>query len=541
MDNLDALSWPVARLGEAIEGLGHRCGLSPRAVQTPVPPQDLDPDPHGVCLGRWLGLAATHFGLEAEPVEALHTEVESLLCHTNAVLLPLPGAGELRFLALLGGPYMVSVLAPTLSVHQVEITVIRTALFGELEARHVEGVDRVLNTVDISPRRRQRARAAILREQLGPRMRFCYWFLRLPPSASVWRQACQARLPRCLLALFGAHTMQYVLLLLAWWLVGQGALQGELDLAWLMAWVLLLFTLIPFRLLVTWLQGRFAIGAGGLLKQQLLAGALRLEPEEVRHQGAGQLLGRVLEAEAVESLALSGGFLGLAAAIELVMAIATVGLGAGGRLHVLLLLGWIVCAGMMGCQYVRSRRRWTETRLSLTHDLVERLVGHRTRLAQEARERWHEGEDQAVERYLPVAQQMDRWAVFMVGLAPRGWLVLGLLGLAPAFVAGQTSPVTLAVSLGGILMAYRALRALASSVVHLSNAAIAWRQIAPLFHAAARSEASGVPDFALTRSAHEREAQARYPVLEAHDLVFRYREHGTPIPSKRRYPRGRAR
>jgi ATP-binding cassette subfamily B protein len=46
----------------------------------------------------------------------------------------------------------------------------------------------------------------------------------------------------------------------------------------------------------------------------------------------------------------------------------------------------------------------------LTHDLVERLVGHRTRLGQEGRERWHDGEDQAMARYLEGLAPMDRTA-----------------------------------------------------------------------------------------------------------------------------------
>ena len=124
--------------------------------------------------------------------------------------------------------------------------------------------------------------------------------------------------------------MQYLLWLLAWWMIGQGALQGRLDPGWLLAWALLLVTLVPFRLLATWSQGRLAIGAGGLLKQRLLYGALRLAPEEMRHQGAGQLLGRVIEAEAVEALALSGGLLGLMAGMELLIAAAVLHAGAGG-------------------------------------------------------------------------------------------------------------------------------------------------------------------------------------------------------------------
>src|SRR5207249_7764286 len=163
------------------------------------------------------------------------------------------------------------------------------------------------------------------------------WLLRLPARASFWQQLCHVRLPQRLLVLVGAHVVQYGCWLLAWWVVGQGALQGRLDRGWLMAWALLLLTLVPLRLLVTWSQGWFAISAGGLLKRLLLAGALRLAPEEIRQQGAGQLLGRVIESEAVEALALSGGVLGLVSGLELAMAAAVLGAGAGGGRQALLL------------------------------------------------------------------------------------------------------------------------------------------------------------------------------------------------------------
>ena len=123
------------------------------------------------------------------------------------------------------------------------------------------------------------------------------WRLRLPRAPASGTRHAGAPAPR-LLALVGVHTVQYLLWLLAWWVIGQGALQGRFDTGWLLAWALLLLTLVPCRLLATWSQGRLAIGAGGLLKQWLLSGALRLDPEETRHQGAGQLLGRVIESDA---------------------------------------------------------------------------------------------------------------------------------------------------------------------------------------------------------------------------------------------------
>jgi ABC-type multidrug transport system fused ATPase/permease subunit len=481
-------------------------------------------------LGRWLAAAAGHLGLEAEPMEIPYGEVERLLQRTGPALLRWPEGGEPRFLAVLGGGSgMVSVLGPDLAIHRLRRAVVRAVLCRDLEAPLAAQVDELLVEAGVSARRQGRARAAILGEWLGSTPIDCGWLLRLPPGASFGYQARQAGLPSRLLAFVGGHAMQYLLWLVAWWMVGQGALQGRLDPGWLLAWALLLVTLIPFRLLATWAQGRLAIGAGGLLKQRLLYGALRLEPEEIRYQGVGQLLGRVLEAEAVEALALSGGLLGIMAGMEILIAAAVLHAGAGGDRHAILLLTWGAVAFLLGWRYWRQRRHWTEGRLTLTHELVERLVGHRTRLAQEGRERWHDGEDQAMARYLERSAAMDRTAAWLIAVVPRGWLFLGLLGLAPAFVAGHSSPAALAIGLGGMLLAYRALQKLAAGVWHLAGAAIAWEQVAPLFRAASRTEVGGAPSFALTSESDAGRSDGAPTVLEAHEINFRYRDRGAPV------------
>src|SRR5207244_4770925 len=128
-----------------------------------------------------------------------------------------------------------------------------------------------------------------------------------------------------------------------------------------------------------------------VLKRRLLFGALRLEPDEIRHFGIGQLLGRVLESAAVESIALGGGLLALTAVIELVFAGVVLGVGAGSWGHVALLLGTTVVASWLGLAYYRRQRRWTDERLQLTNELVERMVGHRTRITQESRAHWNDG------------------------------------------------------------------------------------------------------------------------------------------------------
>src|SRR6267142_3170967 len=61
-------------------------------------------------------------------------------------------------------------------------------------------------------------------------------------------------------------------------------------------------------------------------------------------------------------------------------------------------------------------------------------------------------------------------------------------------------------------------------------AAIAWQQVAPLFEAAARPEVGGSPDFALKPVSDADGSKHAHAVLEAHELIFRYRDRGAPIP-----------
>ena len=74
----------------------------------------------------------------------------------------------------------------------------------------------------------------------------------------------------------------------------------------------------------------------------------------------------------------------------------------------------------------------------MTHDLVERMVGHRTRLAQQAPERWHDGEDELLARYVAGSEALDRTAARLWAAIPRGWLVVALASFVPA-LAGHDS------------------------------------------------------------------------------------------------------
>ncbi len=423
MSELHALTWPFERLGEAIEALACTSDLLSRANRAPNPPAMASPGLEQI--DTWIKTTASHLGVEAEDVMLSYDQVEAALGHTGPAILSLPSdlsdGNQLRFLAVLGGRRgQTRVLDPRRVITQVSSANIRQAYCRRLEAPHIAGTQEVLDAAGVPVRSQAKAQSAMLRAQLARQPIRGMWTLCLPIGAPVGRLLRHLRLPQTILSLVCVHALQYALWIMAWWLMGSRALQGHIDRTWIITWALLLLTLIPFRMLSTWLQGLVAIRLGGLLKQRLLAGALNQDPDDSRTQGIGQLLGRVLEADTLETLALNGGFLGLVALIELAFAIVVLSSGAGGWPHALLLGSWLLAiAGLSWC-YVRRRQGWTLARRSMTHDLVERMVGHRTRLAQERRETWHQSEDHAVESYVRLARPMDAIIAAIHSMAPRG-------------------------------------------------------------------------------------------------------------------------
>ena len=511
---MNALAWPADRLGEALQTLARRSGLNPEDF-------DLDEPSATADLGSWIGTAAAAMGLEAEPVDVSYREVDSLVRQSAPALLRLPGEGPARFLVLLrGGRQTAVLLDPERRPQKVPVAAISQALRREHDDRLGPEVDRLLEEAQVPARRRDKARSALLAERLGRTRIGGAWILDLSPGGSFGGALRHARLPGRAAVLVGAHMVQHAALLISWWVLGRGVLQGRLDTGWLLAWALLQFTVIPFRTLEIWSAGLLMARAGRLLKRRLMMGALRVEPEETRHQGAGQLLGRILNSEALEFLALTGGHIGLITLSEIVLALPVLAAGAAGWLHALLLLAWVAVAIWLSWRYFRQRRAWTLARLEMTHDLVEQMVGHRTRLAQQSADRWHDREDRQLERYHDLSSGLDGRVVWLRVLIPRGWLLLSLLAIARPFITGEASAASLAVSLGGALFAYWSLWKMVRGLADLAEAAVAWKQVAPIFHAAGRTEAVALETVSSSSPSSV--------VVEGHDLVFRYGERADP-------------
>ena len=480
---MEALRWPVARAGEALEELARRSGLRAAAPELPAMPAGLDcADPQE--LQRWVDWAARRLGVEAESMATPLSGFEDLLRNAAPALLYASADGAAGFYVLLRARgSKLHLIGPDLRVRVISVRLFNDAMCAPLHAPLAAAMEHLLAVAGVPDARRERTRQALLRQHLALQQVCACWLVRAAPGSSFWSQLQQARMPRKVSWMLLAFAAVYAAEITGWGLIGQITLNGHLDLGWLAAWALLLFTLVPLRLMGGWLDASFALDVGRMVKTRLLAGILQMDLDSVRRQGAGQLLSRVMESQALESLALNGGMGVLVAVLELGIAAAVLASGAGGRWHVLLLLFWLLLTTAFSWRLFQRLRDWTLMRLDMTHALVERMVGHRTRLAQERPGRRDAQEDLAMRDYLDASRAMDRALVPAAAVMPRGWMLVGLLGLMPGFVSGNASPDALAVALGGMLLANRALSGISEGLSALARAAVAWSQVSELFQA----------------------------------------------------------
>src|SRR5262249_3319972 len=279
----------------------------------------------------------------------------------------------------------------------------------------------------LAPARAAAVRHALIAAALGRDPVAQGWRVR-PASGSLVAALRGAGIPRRLGATTLAYAAQLALLVMAWWMVGAPAAgAGRAGPASAGAFIAVLAAFVAAHFAASWSAGRLAVDVGHLLRGRLMEGLLGLDAEPLRAEGVGQLLGRVMDTEAVESLALGGGLLATAGVFELATGALVLGLGARGPLQLGVLALALGAAALLAARFWRALARWSARRLALTHDLVERMVGHRTLVAQQPPELRHREEDRALDEYEAAAGALDRSAAALAVLVPRGWLLLGVL------------------------------------------------------------------------------------------------------------------
>ena len=523
--------WPTERLGEALGALGRALGA--HGEQVPDPPADLGRGPARAAeVARWVRAAAQAAGLTSAPMDVRGAPVAGLAPSGEGALLAVTdpvqgqasdgdGDGQQRFLALVGARNgSVGILAPDESVLWVPAEAVGRLVRGDGEAaRDAENFSSFCDRLDVTPAARATVADVLGRRQADRPLRG--WSL-VPEQRDFVTRLRAAGGPGLAARTALFRLLQYGFALGGWVLVGRGALDGRLEPGWLWAWALMLLSMVTCVVAAGWSSGKLAVQLGGLSRERLLEGILGLESDVVRTRGVGQLLGTVLETEALESLARAGGPQAFMALIQLGAGAVVLALGAAPLLPLGALLLWLLLTAAVALRYWRRLLEWADARLALTHDLVESMVGHRTVVAQRGAS--SSPDDARFTAYERRAADLDAAAARLFTIAPRGWLLVALTSLLPGFISGASAPDALAIGLGGTLLIYWSLRQLAEVVPGLAAAALAWRRTRPLFGAVADARAQPV-----VATATDDQAAGPRGLLVARDVGFHYPGRFEPV------------
>jgi len=417
-----------------------------------------------------------------EATQACVGELDELLRTGAPILLSLSSQPSEFCLLLRSSASHAYVIGADGEQKPIRLAELREWLCKELESQRQEQVDACLNGIELPAKQRRRAQNTLLHEWIAPLPLPPAWMLK-KRSRGILERLQREGITKALLVLVGVVFLTYSLTIGVWYWIGSVSFSGDLDWGRLVGWGLALFTLAVLQAVSSWLQGNISIKGASVFRERFLASIFLFDVDAMRRSGVGKLVGRVFETEALETLALSGGFTAAFAFLELLIAMIILTIGAGGLGHALSLLLWTGGTIVLAWRFLRARDRWTLERLAMTHATIENMVGYRTRLVQQSPGHLHSQEDAALESYIGSSLLMDRATVSLIAVSPRGWQIVGLLGLVTALTLANHPISAVAVSLGGIIYAYRALQKFTAGVISLAAAAVAGKSVIPLLMA----------------------------------------------------------
>ena len=481
MNNLIKNCWPSSQLDRALLSLTQKTGYVSSNSRI-----NLRPITAKTNVDSWIGMSVTQLNLEVKNVDVSYEALPSLLPTSAPAIICVNDEKTEHYLIVLeASEKYLTVLSPdesTGKIEKISIEHVYKYLRTPIEAAHTDEIKTVVNHAGISPKYYDKTVNSLLSDRIAHISAAKCWILIFPTSQPFIQQLKHKKLHFQLSYLIAAHIGQYSLMLIGWWLLGSAVLSGRIEVAWIIAWGLLLITEIPIQLYSSYLQGIFAIEVGYLIKQRLMFGALLLNPDTLKQEGSGEVLSKVIDAESIESVATDGGLLSLLSIFEGVMAVIILSMGAGGWLHVALFIIFLLVLSVVIRNQFQYRQSWTQSRLSMTNDLIEKMTGHRTRLIQQDPADWHNEEDNQLQAYVALSQQMDRSMSKLISIAPRLWLCLGFVGLLPAFFNPTNNSALLAISVGGLLLTYRALLKGLGAYDNLATVIISWQRISKIFN-----------------------------------------------------------
>jgi ATP-binding cassette subfamily B protein len=515
--------WPAARAGDAVRALAGSAGRGSAAPE----------------LAEIADVAAD-LGLNAEARDlggrlSVREQLRQTLAQ-GVLLVRLPSAAGGGWLALHRGRGAHADAIGPAGSGRVELTAIEDACWAGQEADADSAFAAARETLAPALPHRGRAVAAarLLLERRFERSVLAEAWLLRAPSSTLRQELGRVRAGLRAAAIGAAYLAEMLVFVAIWRSVGQRALgSAPAPISGLISEQGKLFALLTLwaalQLGAATALRRLALDAGGVVRTWLLRGALHLAPEAIRTAGVGQLLGRALDAEALDGLALGGGVEAMAGLFELLFGagVLAMGLAPAATLGVLALALGALALTLRRQAYRHGQ--WSQGRRALTHDLVERMVGHRTLLVQDHPGQRAVADDRALVAYEALTRRLDRVATWIeVGL-PRSFLLLSLAVMAISLaVIGGLSPTAIgarptaliATSLGGVWLAYSGLRRLGTAAGELIGARDAWARVRPLVAADQSTRPTG--------SGLRTAPQTMSPVVEARALEFQYPNRPRP-------------
>lgn len=512
------MRWPPSSLPNLVATLARRAGYGTRAA---IAPPHAESVATHAGLDAWLRAAAPLAGADAVAERLQYADVDALLARRVPLVIRMRRGDEVGLISVIGGRRYVTIAMPGGAIRRVPREELRALISAAAEAGVAESIDAFLTLSGLRGRKREAARRELLRGRIGTQLVADVWILHPLPSKTFAGDLRRAGVPPRLAAYALVYALHYLTVLAAWTMVGRWALRSAFAFGWFLEWTLLLATMVALYVYSRAAEGALSVRVNAVIKERLLLGALKLERDALRTEGASLLLGRVLEANSIQTVLIEGLFGVGVAIIEACFATAVLLAGAVGWPHAVLFAIWIALLASVHYVGYRRRGRWTAERVAMTHDLVEKMVGYRTRLAQQRSSRWHDGEDEALSSYMTAAQAVDRNGITAELSAARAWMIVAVALLLPVILAGA-DPIKVAISIGGILLAEGALLRALPAGTALGEGMVAWRNVRDILRAAEEPELTGT---AIPLA----DGGERATVIACHDVTYRYPTRPVPV------------
>ena len=509
-DQLLSYTWPTNRLHDAVNILAQKSGLVSSPMATSPPPQQTDDK----TLDLWFDDISFHAGLESVSVESTYSQLETMILNAGPAIIRINAASDQPcFLVILKRTWKrISIITPELTIIKITVDEVKENLCQHLEIPASQSIDKLLNKVKLSKNQQVAAKNGMLYEKLRSEIITGCWLINLSPGADFFKWLRHLRIPNHFFIMMICESIAQLLMILSWLTIGKMIIQLSYDMAIFALWSILLLSVIPFKLYSQWNQCQIALNTGLFFKQRLLFGAMHLKQDEVRTQGPGQFMGRVMESEAFESMALDGVFDIILFMINFCIALWLLFISCSGVITFVLVAWMTACLLFCWINYFATHN-WIQHFRNMTNNIIERLTGYRTRIVQENKDHWHDDEDIELNEYQRLSEKKDQTSLILNPVLTRGWMLIAICCI---ILSEPESLEYMLISLGGIVIAYQSFNLLISGFSSFVTLLCSWQQVQPMFHSASRYRHN------IPKQQSSDIENKESPLVEIHDISYQY-------------------